>query len=128
MSVSFEYDPCSEIIPRASKRFSSNEADPSPPASSISPETETSAEAEDARKEEKPKRERQRENDIGRAKADLEGYQKKIAPKLAELAMQREQKIKGAEANLAKYRETLPQAASKRLTQGGNAEWHFRLE
>ncbi len=76
-------------------------------------------------KEEKPKRERQRENDIGRAKADLEGYQKQIAPMLAELGKQREAKIKGAEAGLAKYRETLPQAASKRLTQGGDAEWHL---
>lgn len=76
-------------------------------------------------KEEKPKRERQRENDIGRAKADLESYQKKIAPKMAELARQREEKIKGAEANLAKYREALPQTAAKRLTQGGNAEWHL---
>lgn len=76
-------------------------------------------------KEEKPKRERQRENDIGQAKADLDAYQKQIAPKLAELAKQREQKIKAAEAALAKYRETLPQAASKRLTQGGDAEWHL---
>jgi WD40 repeat protein len=76
-------------------------------------------------KAEKPKRERQRENDIGRAKADLDGYQKKIAPMLAELGKQRETKIKGAEANLAKHRETLPQAASKRLTQGGDAEWHL---
>jgi DNA-binding protein H-NS len=75
--------------------------------------------------EEKPKQERQRENDIGRATADLDGYQKQIAPMLAELGKQREEKIKGAEAALAKYRETLPQTASKRLTQGGDAEWHL---
>ncbi|MGZ0173654.1 MAG: DUF1549 domain-containing protein [Planctomycetales bacterium] len=73
-------------------------------------------------KEEKPKQERQRENDIGRATADLEGYQKQIAPMLAK---QRDEKTKGAGAALAKYRETLPQVASKRLTQGGDAEWHL---
>ena len=74
---------------------------------------------------EKPKRERQRENDIGRATADLENYQKEIAPQLAELAKQRDAKIKGAEEALAKYREVLPQTASKRLTEGGDAEWHL---
>lgn len=76
-------------------------------------------------KGEKPKRERQRENDIGQAKADLESYQKKIASKVAELEKQRQERIKGAEANVAKYREQLPQLASKRLTQGGAAEWHL---
>ncbi|MFT5323969.1 MAG: WD40 repeat protein/mono/diheme cytochrome c family protein [Planctomycetaceae bacterium] len=75
--------------------------------------------------EEKPKQERQRENDIGRAEADMDGYQKQIAPMLAELGKQRDEKIKAAEAALAKYREALPQAASKRLTQGGDAEWHL---
>jgi WD40 repeat protein len=76
-------------------------------------------------KAEKPKRERQRENDIGRATADLESYQKQIAPMLAELEKQREAKIQAAEGELAKYREALPQVASKRLAQGGDTEWHL---
>ena len=76
-------------------------------------------------KDEKPKRERQRENDIGRATADLASYQKEIEPKLAELGKQREDRIKVAEAALAKYREAMPQTASTRLTQGGDAEWHL---
>ena len=76
-------------------------------------------------KDEKPKQERQRENDIGRATADQASYQKEIEPKLAELGKQRDEKIKVAEASLAKYREALPQAASTRLTQGGDVEWHL---
>ena len=76
-------------------------------------------------KDEKPKQERQRENDIGRVTTDLAAYQKEIAPKLAELAKQREAKIKAATDSLAKYHEALPQAASKRLAQGGDAEWHL---
>jgi len=76
-------------------------------------------------KDEKPKQERRRENDIGRATADLTAYQKEIEPRLAELGKQRDEKIKAAEAELAKYREALPQTASQRLSQGGDAEWHL---
>jgi WD40 repeat protein len=75
--------------------------------------------------DEKPKRERQRENDIGRATAGLESYQKEIAPRLAELAQQRDASIKSSEDALAKYREVLPQTASKRLADGGDTEWHL---
>lgn len=75
--------------------------------------------------EEKPKRERQRENDIGRAKADLASYEKQIAPRMAELAKEREAKINVAQEALDKYRNALTQAASKRLSDGGDTEWHL---
>lgn len=75
--------------------------------------------------EEKPKRERQRENDIGQAKADLASYEKQIAPRMAELAQEREARIKTAQEALDNYRNALPQAASKRLADGGDTEWHL---
>ncbi|MHC4878525.1 MAG: DUF1549 domain-containing protein [Planctomycetota bacterium] len=85
------------------------------------------AEREGWWKAEKPKRENQRKQEISIAQGALEAYQKEIAPKVAELNKQRDDRIAKAEADLKAYDDQLPTHSANRLKQGGNAEW-FPLE
>ena len=83
------------------------------------------AQREEFWKTEKPVRERKRTENIERAQAQLDAYQKSIADRVAQLEKERLDRIAAAEADVEKYKAQLPELATKRLTQGGSAEWHL---
>ncbi|MBP88830.1 MAG: hypothetical protein CMJ64_19310 [Planctomycetaceae bacterium] len=77
-------------------------------------------------KGEKPKLEKQREGAIAKATADLDAYNKEIAPRIAEEEKKRQAGIAAAQAELKKYTDATPQhitALEKKLAS--NVEWHL---
>ena len=77
-------------------------------------------------KGEKPKLEKQREDAIAAAKAELDRYQKEIAPRLAEEEKKRQAGVAAAEAELKKYTDATPQhIAAWEKTAASNVEWHL---
>ncbi len=73
----------------------------------------------------KAKREKDREVNMVKAKADLEAYQKEIAPKIAEQEKLRAAAIAKAQEALKKYEETLPTALAEwEKKHNTGVEWH----
>jgi len=77
-------------------------------------------------KGQKPKLEKHRVDAIAKATADLEAYQKEIAPRVAEEEKKRQERIKAAESELAKYSEQLPQKSNEWMAANmSTTKWHL---
>ncbi|MDA1053642.1 MAG: DUF1549 domain-containing protein [Planctomycetota bacterium] len=76
--------------------------------------------------ERKPQLEKERVDAIAKATADLEAYQKEIAPRIAEEEKQRQARIAAAEAEVKKYMDELPTHVAAWEEKNKSAvEWHL---
>jgi WD40 repeat protein/mono/diheme cytochrome c family protein len=76
--------------------------------------------------ERKPQLEKERVDAIAKATADLDAYQKEIAPRIAEEEAKRQAGIAAAQAELKKFTDELPKhIAAWEERNKSEVEWHF---